>query len=221
MSLWNRVRYTAWAPAYDRLVHAMGFDRLRQRSIEQLQLEPGESVLIVGAGTGLDLPHLPPGVRVAAVDVTPAMLHRLRRRAAACGLEVDARVMDARSLQFDTGAFDAVILHLILAVMPEPARGLRETARVLRPGGRVAVFDKFLRISERVTLGRRVLNLVARPLFSDMNRRLEPLLAGTGLVVERDEPAALGGMYRLVTLRKDRGAEETAGTPRSRPGMLQ
>jgi SAM-dependent methyltransferase len=110
--------------------------------------------------------------------------------------------MDARELAFADGAFDAVIMHLILAVMPEPERGLREAARVLTPGGRISIFDKFLGDDERVSVRRRMLNIVAKPLFSDMNRRFGPLLSGTGLTIAQDEPGAFGGMYRIITLQK-------------------
>jgi ubiquinone/menaquinone biosynthesis C-methylase UbiE len=110
--------------------------------------------------------------------------------------------MDARRLAFPDSSFDAVIMHLVLAVMPEPERGMSEALRVVKCGGRVAVFDKFLRDDERPSLGRRLLNLIAKPLFSDMNRRLGPLLGGTAAVIERNEPVAFGGMYRVVTLSK-------------------
>jgi ubiquinone/menaquinone biosynthesis C-methylase UbiE len=80
------------------------------------------SDLIVGAGTGLDLEFLPPGVHVTAIDVTPAMLKQLERRAARTGGSVTARVMDARHLAFPDSSFGAVVMHLILAVMPEPER---------------------------------------------------------------------------------------------------
>jgi phosphatidylethanolamine/phosphatidyl-N-methylethanolamine N-methyltransferase len=73
---------------------------------------------------------------------------------------------------------------------------------VLTPGGRIAVFDKFLRDEERPSLKRRLLNVVAKPLFSDLNRRLGPLIAGTPVVIEHDEPVAFGGAYRAVTLMK-------------------
>ena len=103
------------------------------------------------------------------------------------------------SWPFPDSSFDAVVMHLILAVMPQPERGVREAVRVLKPGGRIAVFDKFLRDEQSPSVGRRLLNAVVKPLFSDLNRRLGPLIAGTPLVVEHDEPVAFGGAYRVVT----------------------
>jgi ubiquinone/menaquinone biosynthesis C-methylase UbiE len=212
MTMWNRLRYTLWAPVYDAMVRAVGFDAARRLSIDRLQLSPSDRVLIVGAGTGLDLDFVPANVHVTAIDVTPAMLKHLERRAADMGRPVSARVMDARQLAFADASFDAVVMHLILAVMPEPERGLREAVRVLKPGGRIAVFDKFLHDDERPSLKRRLLNAVAKPLFSDLNRRLGPLMAGTPLVVEQDEPVGFGGAYRVVTLmNRDRGSRSTAG----------
>jgi ubiquinone/menaquinone biosynthesis C-methylase UbiE len=200
--MWNRIRYTAWAPIYDALAGAVGFADARRGSIGRLQLAPGNRVLLIGAGTGLDLDYLPAGVEITAVDVTPAMLKRLQERAARSGWQVNAHVMDARTLQFADESFDAVVMHLIVAVMPDPDRGLQEAERVLRPGGRIAVFDKFLRKGERPSIRRRLLNLIAKPMFSDMNRCLEPLVAKTSLQIEHDEPAAFGGVYRIATLIK-------------------
>jgi phosphatidylethanolamine/phosphatidyl-N-methylethanolamine N-methyltransferase len=203
----NRLRYTVWAPAYDAVVGAAGLNTARRLSIDRLRLASGNRVLIVGAGTGLDLDFLPPNVHVTVIDVTPAMLKHPDRRAAGTGPVGVARIMDARQSAFPDSSFDAVVMHLILAVMPEPERGLREPVRVLKPGSRIAVFDKFLRNEERPSLQRRLLNGIAKPLFSDLNRRLGRLIAGTPLVIERDEPVAFGGTYRVVTLMNpDRGA---------------
>jgi phosphatidylethanolamine/phosphatidyl-N-methylethanolamine N-methyltransferase len=130
------------------------------------------------------------------------MLKHLERRATATGRAVTARIMDARQLAFADSSFDAVVMHLILAVMPEPQRGLREAVRVLKAGGRIAVFDKFLRDEERPSLKRRLLNAIAKPLFSDLNRRVGPLIAGTRLVMAHDEPVGFGGTYRVMTFEK-------------------
>lgn len=148
------------------------------------------------------MPHIPQGVDITAIDITPAMLQRLTARAAALGRKVDAQVMDAGALVFADAAFDAVVMHLILAVMPEPERGLREAARVLRSGGRIAVFDKFLEEGDRASVARRVVNVAARVLFSDLNRQLGPLVGATSLSVEQNSASVFGGRYRVVTLRK-------------------
>jgi phosphatidylethanolamine/phosphatidyl-N-methylethanolamine N-methyltransferase len=201
--LWNRSRYTFWAPVYDRIAEAAGFAEARRRSIDRLQLTAGERLLIVGAGTGLDLPHVPGDVEITAIDVTPAMLKRLEARAAQRASPVTTHIMDARELQFADASFDGIVMHLILAVMPNPERGLAEAERVLKPGGRIAVFDKFLRDDERASFKRRLLNTVAKPLFSDLNRRLGPLVRSTQLVIEHDEPVAFAGVYRIATLKKN------------------
>jgi ubiquinone/menaquinone biosynthesis C-methylase UbiE len=142
---WNRLRYTLYAPVYDlALARLPLFRRGRRRSLALAAFRPGERVLLVAAGTGLDLAYLPAGVAVVATDVTPAMLARLRARARALGRDVTAEVMDAARLAYPDASFDGVVLHLALAVVPDPVAAVRKAARVLRPGGRVAVFDKFL-----------------------------------------------------------------------------
>jgi len=197
---WNRMRYTLWAPLYDHLAGVL--QSRRRRSVQLLHLQPGESVLIVGAGTGLDLPLLPRGVSVTAVDITPAMVKRLRRRAGALEIPVDARVMDGQALAFPDGAFDAVILHLILAVIPDPYACIREAERVLRPGGRLVILDKFLPDDRSPSLARRVLNGITRILATDINRQVGPILAATRLRIEHQEPAGFGGLFQLLLCRK-------------------
>ncbi|MGE5234826.1 MAG: class I SAM-dependent methyltransferase [Acidobacteriota bacterium] len=202
----QRWRFSAYAPLYDRLVR---LDGARRRSIAGLELVSGESVLLVGAGTGADLPFLPAGVRAVATDVTPAMLERARRKARPGDRLL---VMDAHHLDFPDGAFDAVILHLVLALVEDPVRCLREAARVLRPGGRMAIFDKFL--PERASAGalRQAVNAVALLVASDINRQLGDLLARADvpLAVASDEPAAFRGLFRAILLRK-RSASGGAG----------
>jgi phosphatidylethanolamine/phosphatidyl-N-methylethanolamine N-methyltransferase len=197
---WNRIRYTAFAPLYDRIAR---FASQRRRSLSLLDLQPGERLLIVGAGTGADLPYVPEGVEVVAGDITPAMVGRIRRRARRLGRSVTAEVMDGQALPLPDAQFDAVVLHLIVAVIPDPAACLRETARVLKPRGRAVVFDKFVAEDRTPSLARRALNVVTSALFSDVTRRLGPLLAGTGMRIVHREPAALGGTFEIAVLRKD------------------
>jgi phosphatidylethanolamine/phosphatidyl-N-methylethanolamine N-methyltransferase len=195
---WNRFRYTLWAPFYDSVAR---FGRQRRRSIDLLALQRGDRVLLVGAGTGADLPLIPGDVSVLATDLTPAMLDRARPRVRP-GIEL--RVMDGQALNLAAESFDAAILHLILAVIPDPAACLREAARVLKPGGKIAVFDKFLPDGARPGLPRRLANAVTRTLFTDINRRMGEILkrSGAPLWIEYDEPAFLRGTFRILLLRK-------------------
>jgi ubiquinone/menaquinone biosynthesis C-methylase UbiE len=195
---WNRLRYTLWAPVYDALVGSLG--EARRQSLGMLGVQPGERVLLVGAGTGADLPYMEAGCRVLATDLTPAML-----RAATSHARPGVRfaLMDGQRLAVTEGRFDAVVLHLILAVIPDPVACLREASRALRAGGRVVVFDKFVRAG-RVPLAVRVVNPLARVLFTEMTRDFEEILARAGapLAVVRDEPAFLGRLYRRILLHK-------------------
>lgn len=196
---WNRVRYSVIAPLYDLVV---SFGAQRRRSIELLGLRPGERVLIVGAGTGADLAWLPRDVEIVAGDITPAMVTRIRARADALGLPVEADVMDGQALPFADESFDAVILHLIVAVIPDPAACLRETARVLRSEGRAVIFDKFVPGDRPPSAIRRVANVVTNAMFSDITRRLGPLVSASPLTIVHREPAAFGGQFEIALVRR-------------------
>lgn len=190
---WNRLRYTLYAPFYDLVVGRIG--RGRRRAIALLNVQPGERVLLDGCGTGLDLELLPRDCHITAIDITPAMVERTRARAAALGMTIDARVMDAASLEFADESFDCVVLHLILAVVPDPYATAREAARVLRRGGRVSIFDKF---AARPSLARRALNLVTNFVATDITRSVDDILGRTELEIVHDEPSAFGGVFRVV-----------------------
>ncbi len=196
----NRWRYSLYAPIYDRL--AAVFTATRRRAIQELALQPGERVLLVGCGTGLDLEFIPPAVSVTGIDVSPGMLARAQRRAERLGHGADLRVGDARELPWSDAAFDVIVLHFILAVAPDPERIARESARVLRPGGRVSILDKFVPVGRPPSLVRRALNLVTHALFSDINRSLEPMLDGARLRIVTDVSVGTGGLYRLVRAEK-------------------
>lgn len=193
---WNSVRYTSYAPVYDALVRPLSNGR--RRAIELVAPRSGQQVLIVGAGTGLDLPFLPHDALTTAVDLTPAMLHRAAARGEQRQRPVACCVMNGQELAFADATFDCMLLHLILAVVPDPYACIREAARVLKPGGRISIFDKFLPDDGTVSGQRRMLNWATRFLFSDINRQLGPLLASASLTVLHEEPALMHGAYRIV-----------------------
>ncbi|MEZ4981223.1 MAG: methyltransferase domain-containing protein [Saprospiraceae bacterium] len=105
-------------------------------------------------------------------------------------------------LEFPDDHFDAVILHLILAVIPDPVKCLKEAERVLKPGGKIAVFDKFVPEGEKSGLLREFLNFFLKILATSVNRDINEIVKHTNLQKEKDRPAAWSGLFRLILLKK-------------------
>lgn len=202
---WNRTRYQLYAPIYDWVARPM--DEGRKRAIKRLSLTGDERILILGSGPGSDLEYLPAKASITALDAAPAMVRRTRERAKALDMDVEARVGDAQAVPFDDDAFDVVLLHLILSVVPNPKAVAAEAARVLTPEGRVSIYDKFIPEGTEPSVLRRALNPVARFLFSDLTYQLEPILDHADLAVVDPKESALGGLYTIA--QAARREEET------------
>src|SRR6516164_3135988 len=106
------------------------------------QVAPGMRVLDIATGTGLSaeaaLAAVGPSGHVTAADLSPAMVEKARARLGKSS-NVSISVEDGEALSFSDESFDAVLCSLGLMFFPDPARGLSEFHRVLRPGGRAAV----------------------------------------------------------------------------------
>lgn len=213
---WNRIVYHLWAPVYDLVFDRLAFAQLRRQSMQALSLQPGERAVLPGVGTGTDLPLLPAGVLAIAIDLSPHMLAQAQQKLAASAAAVLLVQGDAAHLPVASDAIDAVVIHLVLSVVPDGQACVSEVARCLREGGRAVVFDKFLaETAVAPSPLRRLLNLGAVWLGTDLNRRLSDLLVGNDLVVVDDQPTAFGGAYRIVQLVKQRARHE------ARPGYLR
>ena len=111
--------------------------------VDAVAVQPGETVLELAAGAGdvgfAILERLRQGVRLLSSDLSPAILDVARRAAADRGLNgIEFRALDAQDLDMPSASVDAVICRWGYMLMEDPAAALRETARVLRPGGRLA-----------------------------------------------------------------------------------
>ncbi|CAM5464913.1 Methyltransferase OS=Streptomyces fumanus OX=67302 GN=GCM10018772_67550 PE=4 SV=1 [Streptomyces fumanus] len=146
-------------------------------AVAELGLRPGDRVLDAGCGTGRALTPLRAAVGASGVvlgaDLTPAMLQEAVR----AGRERDGWLLLANvaALPLRTGSLDAVFAAGLIAHLPDPAGNLRELARVVRPGGSLALFHPLGRAALAARQGRRITpdDLRAEP-------NLRPLLAGSG-----------------------------------------
>jgi len=123
-------------------------------------LGPGKRVLDVATGTGLAaeaaLSVVGPGGHITASDASANMAKQARHRLGAAA-NVTVGVEDGQAMSYPSDSFDAVLCSLGLMFFPDPARGLAEFHRVLRPGARAAI--SVLTVPERSYNGR--INVVA------------------------------------------------------------
>jgi len=127
---WDRAaRWYDWGVA---LLEIAVFRDLRRRLLASAH----GRVLEVAAGTGANLPYYPTGTHITAVDLSPAMLEKARRR----GVR-HASVMDAGVLALPDSSFDTVVSTLGTCTFPDPVAAVREMRRVCRPGGRILLLE--------------------------------------------------------------------------------
>lgn len=131
------------AELYERYTVTWMFEPLARRLLARVPLRPGSRVLDVACGTGivarLAAPLVAPDGQVIGVDLNDAMLAWARSLSAEAGLTIEWRQGDAIALGFPDAAFDAVLCQQGLQFFPNGAGALREMARVLAPGGTLAV----------------------------------------------------------------------------------
>jgi phosphatidylethanolamine/phosphatidyl-N-methylethanolamine N-methyltransferase len=199
-----RLSYSLIAPIYD-LVVSRPLLRARTQTLRTLPTEQTRKVLLSGIGTGLDLPLLPKLHHYTALDFNAAMLSRARLRGTQLreeGLQVEWVLGDSMALPFADAYFDHGVLHLSLAVVPQPARCLSEAARVLKPGGTIIILDKFLR-PQQTALLRRALNPLSRRIATRMDVVFEEVLSAVPqLQLVSDVPLLAGGWFRGIVLEK-------------------
>jgi ubiquinone/menaquinone biosynthesis C-methylase UbiE len=129
---WDRI-----APGYDR-TNTPTQMWLGNEALQRAELRPGMRFLDVAAGSGaLAIPAARRGARVLATDRSAAMLALLRQRARAEGLAIETREMDGHALALKDGSVDMAGSQFGVMLFPDMPQGIREMARVVRPGGRV------------------------------------------------------------------------------------
>jgi ubiquinone/menaquinone biosynthesis C-methylase UbiE len=175
-------------------------------------------ILEVGFGTGLNLPHYPPGVRrITAVDTNPGMHPLARRRVRATGIEVDLRTEDAANLSFPDQHFDSVVSTWTLCSIPQVEDALAEMYRVLKPGGRFFFIEHGLSSDADVRKWQHRLTPVNRCLLDGchLNRDIRALVKSQPWRLEHlDEfyapraPKTAGYFYAGRARREDGGVPE-------------
>src|SRR5690348_7440469 len=183
--------------------------KLRQKTIQLAQLQPGEQALDIGCGTGtlaLEMTHfLSPGGSVTGVDPGSQQIARARAKAArrhVPQVSIEFQVGVIEQIPFPDQTFDVVFSTLMMHHLPTPLKrqGLAEIARVLKPGGRLVIAD-FTHKQERA--GRAARFPAGGSRLSD----LEALLQEAGfvqLVTEEARPPRFSAFPGASVIRADK-----------------
>ena len=214
-------RWDAHVAPYERVFEPLT-DAFAGPALDVLTPLAGLALLDVGAGAGgAALMAARRGARVTAVDASPAMAARIAARAAEAGLDIAARVGDGMALGLRDASFDRALSSFGVVLFPDPARGMAELYRVLRPGGRAAVvtwtqphrYELSARLRTAIVAVRGAApagELPAQLRFVDPNR-LTALLSGAGF-----------GVVQVTTLEAELhapSAGELAASLAFAPGM--
>jgi phosphatidylethanolamine/phosphatidyl-N-methylethanolamine N-methyltransferase len=149
----------------------------RLRALKRMQLLPGQRILEVGVGTGINATLYPRDCSIVGIDLSPSMLEKARER---CRRRDAGHVrllsMDAAALTFPDRSFDVVYAPYLISVVPDPVKVAHEMRRVCRRGGRIIILNHFRS---------------RNPVLSRLERAISPLTKYIGFKADLDMPAFL------------------------------
>jgi phosphatidylethanolamine/phosphatidyl-N-methylethanolamine N-methyltransferase len=149
----------------------------RLHARDRMVISPGDRILEVGVGTGINAALYPSHCHITGIDLSTSMLDTARERVARQGLRnVRLLEMDAGNLTFADDSFDIVYAPYLVSVVPDPVKVVTEMRRVCRPGGRIIILNHFRS---------------ANPVLSRVERALSPFTVHIGFKSDLDLPGFL------------------------------
>ncbi|UYZ23283.1 class I SAM-dependent methyltransferase [Mesobacillus jeotgali] len=200
---WNRVIYKIWSPIYDKIFNSGVFLNARRQIFLDIPFHSNQKVLFVGVGTGADLELITQSdLDITAIDFSPDMLKKASAKFK--NSPIKFLEMDAQNMEFDNETFDYVVASLILSVVPDADKCLTEMTRVLRKGGKIIIFDKFVSEEHKLSFSKKLLRPLIKVLGTDIGLNFEDLYRrnNINLMINEDKNVMMNGMYRKIIISK-------------------
>ena len=173
-------------------------------ALERMGIRPGDKILEVGVGTGINASLYPRNCHVTGIDFSAKMLDKARERVAKKGVtNVTLGEMDAANLTFADGSFDIVYAPYVISVVSDPLRVVREMHRVCRPGGKIVILNHFRSLSPFVSRLERAISPFTVHIGFKADLDLPGFLAQAGLHPVSIEKVSFPRIWSLVTCIKN------------------
>jgi len=165
----TQTKWDKLAPRFDTMASA-GAEKRWAPDKSRLFSEMEGKVLFLALGTGLDIPFFPKGLNITAIDISPRMIEFAQERMAAYDGTIEAHVMDVHDMPFPDESFDMVVTSCTFCSVPRPIEGLKALNRVLKPGGRLMMFEHTGSRWYPFRYMMNLMTLITRRIGPDMNR---------------------------------------------------
>ncbi|MBC7785433.1 MAG: methyltransferase domain-containing protein [Burkholderiales bacterium] len=155
------------------------------RAISHMKIQPGETVLDIGVGTGNSMPFYPPHAKVIGVDLSSGMLREARKKAEDCRYDhVTLFQGNALEMPFEDSSFDHIFISHVISVVSQPEMLVREAQRVARHGARIVILNHFLSTNRFMAMLEKWANPICQKIGWRSDLALADLVAKTQIEID-------------------------------------
>jgi len=193
-------KYSRIAKFYDKMEEMMMFNNYRKEVVERAQ----GKILEVGIGTGENLKYYKAPQKVTGIDFSPGMLRVAKEKAEGVSIDVDLLEMDIQEMSFPRNSFDTIVSACVFCTVPDPIAGLKETFRVLKPGGKAIFLEHMKSRNIALNILLYTMNIFSRLILgTSMVRSTQENIEKAGFkVVERRD--ILFDVVRIIVAKKEK-----------------
>jgi phosphatidylethanolamine/phosphatidyl-N-methylethanolamine N-methyltransferase len=154
------------------------------RAIGHMNIQPGQTVLDIGIGTGGSMPYYPSHASVIGVDLSSGMLREAMKKVEESNYNATVFQGNALELPFEDSSFDHIFISHVISVVSQPELLVREAQRVAKEGARIVILNHFLSTNRFVAMLEKWANPICQKIGWRSDLALADLVAKTQIEID-------------------------------------